>query len=161
MWFPYRTTNFESPNCQSRILLAHHGRGRQAICTKVPGMSCACQRHPCPAHRFAHLGFPLAIHAMGNGYCQTISPGTDPKEIPPSRHRLFYQMGRGRGPDNDNHTTGAKIHVKANLLVWASPNVVTNNCRQFVDRKLGKFYRGLGIKHKTGSMEHPQTNDLV
>lgn len=40
------------------------------------------------------------------------------------------------------------------------PNtIITDNKRQFVDRKLGEFYKGLGIKHVTSSVEHPQTND--
>lgn len=37
--------------------------------------------------------------------------------------------------------------------------MITNNGRQFIDKKLGKFYKGLGIKHVTSSVEHPQTND--
>ncbi|XP_014523638.1 uncharacterized protein LOC106779933 [Vigna radiata var. radiata] len=36
--------------------------------------------------------------------------------------------------------------------------VVTDNGRQFVDRRLETFFRGLGIKHATSSVEHPQTN---
>lgn len=36
--------------------------------------------------------------------------------------------------------------------------IVTDNGRQFVDRKLGQFFRDLGIKHTTSSVEHPQTN---
>ncbi|WVZ13203.1 hypothetical protein V8G54_017733 [Vigna mungo] len=36
--------------------------------------------------------------------------------------------------------------------------MVTENRRQFINKKLGKFYRGLGIKHVTSLVEHPQTN---
>ena len=36
--------------------------------------------------------------------------------------------------------------------------IITDNCWQFRDKELAKFYSGLGIKHITSSMEHPQTN---
>ena len=36
--------------------------------------------------------------------------------------------------------------------------IITNNGRQFIDKELAKFYTGLGIKHITSSVEHPQTN---
>jgi len=36
--------------------------------------------------------------------------------------------------------------------------IITNNGRQFIDKELAKFYTGLGIKHITSSIEHPQTN---
>jgi len=36
--------------------------------------------------------------------------------------------------------------------------VITHNGRQFIDKELAKFYTGLGIKHITSSVEHPQTN---
>jgi len=36
--------------------------------------------------------------------------------------------------------------------------IITDNGRQFIDKELAKFYTGLGIKHKTSSVEHPQTN---
>jgi len=36
--------------------------------------------------------------------------------------------------------------------------IITDNGRQFKDKELAKFYTGLGIKHITSSVEHPQTN---
>jgi len=36
--------------------------------------------------------------------------------------------------------------------------IITDNGRQFIDIGLAKFYIGLGIKHITSSVEHPQTN---
>jgi len=36
--------------------------------------------------------------------------------------------------------------------------IITDNDRQFIDKELAKFYTGLGIKHITSSVEHPQTN---
>jgi len=36
--------------------------------------------------------------------------------------------------------------------------IITYNGRQFMDKELAKFYTGLGIKHITSSVEHPQTN---
>jgi len=36
--------------------------------------------------------------------------------------------------------------------------IITDNGRQFIDKELTKFYTGLGIKHITSSVEHPQTN---
>jgi len=36
--------------------------------------------------------------------------------------------------------------------------IITDNGRQFTDRKLVEFYESLGIRHKTSSVEHPQTN---
>jgi len=36
--------------------------------------------------------------------------------------------------------------------------VITDNGRQFVDRKLEAFFTELGVKHITSSVEHPQTN---
>ena len=36
--------------------------------------------------------------------------------------------------------------------------IITNNGRQFIDKELAKFYTGLGIKHVTSSVEHPQIN---
>ncbi|XP_014490625.1 uncharacterized protein LOC106753338 [Vigna radiata var. radiata] len=36
--------------------------------------------------------------------------------------------------------------------------IITDNGRQFIDRTLEDFLRGLGIKHVTSSVEHPQTN---
>ena len=36
--------------------------------------------------------------------------------------------------------------------------IITDNDRQFIDKELAKFYIGLGIKHITSSVEHPQTN---
>ena len=37
--------------------------------------------------------------------------------------------------------------------------IITDNGRQFTDRKLAEFYESLGVRHKTSSVEHPQTND--
>jgi len=39
--------------------------------------------------------------------------------------------------------------------------VITNNGRQFTNRRLDEFYEKLDIKHITSSMEHTQTNDQV
>ncbi|XP_017420172.1 uncharacterized protein LOC108330177 [Vigna angularis] len=39
--------------------------------------------------------------------------------------------------------------------------IITDNGRQFIDRKLAEFYTSLGIKHVTSSVEHPQTNNQV
>jgi len=36
--------------------------------------------------------------------------------------------------------------------------IITDNGRQFIDKELAKFYIGIGIKHVTSSIEHPQTN---
>jgi len=36
--------------------------------------------------------------------------------------------------------------------------VITDNGRQFVDRKPEAFFTELGVKHITSSVEHPQTN---
>jgi len=36
--------------------------------------------------------------------------------------------------------------------------IITDNGRQFVDRKLELFLKELAIKHVTSSVEHPQTN---
>ena len=36
--------------------------------------------------------------------------------------------------------------------------IITDNGRQFIDKELAKFYTGLGIKHITSFVEHPQTN---
>ncbi|XP_017434643.1 uncharacterized protein LOC108341478 [Vigna angularis] len=36
--------------------------------------------------------------------------------------------------------------------------IITDKGRQFVERKLEEFLSNLGIKHVTGSVEHPQTN---
>jgi len=36
--------------------------------------------------------------------------------------------------------------------------IITDNERQFIDRKLGSFFAELVIKHITSSVEHPQTN---
>lgn len=33
--------------------------------------------------------------------------------------------------------------------------IITDNGRQFIDRKLGQFFKDLGIKHTTSSIEHP------
>ncbi|XP_047174666.1 uncharacterized protein LOC124842265 [Vigna umbellata] len=37
-------------------------------------------------------------------------------------------------------------------------SIITDNGRQFIDKKLAEFFKGLGIKHVTSSVEHPQTN---
>lgn len=39
--------------------------------------------------------------------------------------------------------------------------IVTDNRRQFIDKRLADFYANLGIKHVTTSVEHPQTNGQV
>ena len=39
--------------------------------------------------------------------------------------------------------------------------IITDNGRQFIDKELAKFYTGLGIKHITSFVEHPQTNGQV
>ncbi|XP_017428868.1 uncharacterized protein LOC108336936 [Vigna angularis] len=36
--------------------------------------------------------------------------------------------------------------------------IVTDNGRQFIEKRLEDFLKGLGIKHVTSSVEHPQTN---
>jgi len=36
--------------------------------------------------------------------------------------------------------------------------IITDNGRQFTDRKLAEFYESLGVRHKTSSVEHPQTH---
>lgn len=33
--------------------------------------------------------------------------------------------------------------------------IVTDNGRQFVDKRLAECYKGLGIRHVTSSVEHP------
>jgi len=39
------------------------------------------------------------------------------------------------------------------------PNtIITDNGRQFIDKSLTEFYKGLHICHITSSVEHPQTN---
>ena len=37
--------------------------------------------------------------------------------------------------------------------------IITDNGQQFIDNELAKFYTGLGIKHVTSSVEHPQTKE--
>ncbi|XP_017413025.1 uncharacterized protein LOC108324597 [Vigna angularis] len=39
--------------------------------------------------------------------------------------------------------------------------IVTDNGRQFIDKGLGDFYKKLGVKQVTSSVEHPQTNGQV
>lgn len=39
--------------------------------------------------------------------------------------------------------------------------IITDNDKQFIDKKLKQFYANLGIKHVTSSVEHPQTNGQV
>lgn len=39
--------------------------------------------------------------------------------------------------------------------------IIMDNGWHFIDRKLEKFFEGLGIKHATSSVEHPQTNGQV
>lgn len=39
--------------------------------------------------------------------------------------------------------------------------IVTHNGLQFIDKKLGQFYKSLGIKYVTSFVEHPQTNGQV
>lgn len=39
--------------------------------------------------------------------------------------------------------------------------IVTNNDRQFINKKLTKFYKNLEIKHVISSLEHPQMNNQV
>jgi len=42
---------------------------------------------------------------------------------------------------------------------YAVPHIIiTDNGWQFIDKELAKFYTGLGIKHVTSFVEHPQTN---
>lgn len=36
--------------------------------------------------------------------------------------------------------------------------IITNNGRQFMDRKLVTLYENLGVKHVTSSVEQPQMN---
>ena len=36
--------------------------------------------------------------------------------------------------------------------------IITDNGRQFIDKGLADFYKGLHIHHVTSSVEHPQTN---
>ena len=36
--------------------------------------------------------------------------------------------------------------------------IIIDNGRQFIDKELAKFHAGLGIKHITSSVEHPQIN---
>ena len=36
--------------------------------------------------------------------------------------------------------------------------IIIDNGRQFIDKKLEKFYIGLVVKHITSSVEYPQTN---
>ncbi|XP_017410139.1 uncharacterized protein LOC108322526 [Vigna angularis] len=52
--------------------------------------------------------------------------------------------------------------VELHSLIFGIPKViVTDNGRQFIDKGLGEFYKKLGIKHVTSSVEHPQTNGQV
>lgn len=37
--------------------------------------------------------------------------------------------------------------------------IITDNGRQFTNKKLVEFYKNLGIKHITNFVEHPQTSD--
>jgi len=39
--------------------------------------------------------------------------------------------------------------------------IIADNGRQFVDKGLAEFYKGLHIQHITSSVEHPQTNGQV
>jgi len=45
------------------------------------------------------------------------------------------------------------------ICIYGVPHtIITDNGRKFIDKELAKFYTGLGIKHITSSIEHPQTN---
>jgi len=50
--------------------------------------------------------------------------------------------------------------VWKDIICWygVSHTIISDNGRQFIDKELTKFYIGLGIKHITNSVEHPQTN---
>ncbi|XP_014496823.1 uncharacterized protein LOC106758406 [Vigna radiata var. radiata] len=50
------------------------------------------------------------------------------------------------------------IEVEALATISARKKIITDNGRQFIDRTLEDFLKGLGIKHVTSSVEHPQTN---
>ncbi|XP_014492237.1 uncharacterized protein LOC106754694 [Vigna radiata var. radiata] len=54
---------------------------------------------------------------------------------------------------------------KTQTFIWhlicrfsITQRIITDNGRQFIDRTLEGFLKGLGIKHVTSSVEHPQTN---
>jgi len=42
-----------------------------------------------------------------------------------------------------------------------SNTIISDNGRQFIDQGLQDFYKGLGIRSITSSVEHPQTNGQV
>lgn len=42
-----------------------------------------------------------------------------------------------------------------------SYTIITDNEKQFTDRKQKEFYNGLDIKHLTSFVEHPQMNGQV
>jgi len=47
------------------------------------------------------------------------------------------------------------------VLATHSNITITDNSRQFIDWGLAEFYDGLGIKHISSFVEHPQTNGKV
>ncbi|XP_052724060.1 uncharacterized protein LOC128193908 [Vigna angularis] len=50
------------------------------------------------------------------------------------------------------------IEAEPLSVISAQRKIITDNGRQFVERKLEEFLSSLGVKHVTSSVKHPQTN---
>jgi len=68
-------------------------------------------------------------------------------------------MDRSQTIDHYHSPAGSTVRLERYYMqIWCSHTIITDNGRQFIDKELAKFYTGLGIKHITSSVEHPQTN---
>lgn len=114
------------------------------------------QISPTPPKQVTCLGCIVVVRQMGHGHCRTLSP-------PRHAQKKFILV------TIDYFTKWVEVEALATITAWQVQNffwkiirkfglpqtVVTDNDRQFIDKKLASFYQGLRLKHVTSSVEHP------
>jgi len=99
---------------------------------------------------------PVALRKVGDRHPRPLLPRQRSSKVLDSSRRLLYQVDRGQTPNHHHSPASPTICLEGYYMpIWCP---TYHYHRQFIDKELAKFYTGLGIKHITSSVEHPQTN---
>jgi len=94
MQLPFRRTDHDNQNTQSRLLLANHGGRLSSLCQEMHTMPETWQPHSPKTGIVTFHTLPMAVRKVGNGHLGTLYPGERTSEVPHYRHRLFYELDR-------------------------------------------------------------------
>ena len=80
-----------------------------------------CANDPSTCRGLAAANEPLAICAMGVGYCWAYAEGDGQSEVLVDGNRLFHEVDRGGSPGKDNRADGGEVHLEKHPdKVWST-----------------------------------------